>query len=284
MTAPLARAIALMALMTMGIAHLAAQEALDLDVLIDRLETYLQEYEPKLTELVADEHYVQNEIRRGLSRSRTTEAEVLFLRLPEGGEWFGVRDVKKVDRKEVPGGGYGLSDLLKSPTADTVTRIKAIVDASSKYNLGGRRTINMPTVPLEALSARNYPRFIFKIDGRAKVQGVRTIRISFEEFDEPTLVESVDGGALWTRGTAWIDPGNGAVWRAEVVIGPTAPGKRRRPDLEARVRVEFVHDARLDMLVPKQMDETFWIRGGAGTGTGKYSNFRRFGTSSRLIP
>ena len=250
-------------------------------MLVDRLATYLQSYEPRLSELVADEHYVQTEYRRGFSRTRTTEAEVLFLRVPGESEWYGVRDTKKVDRKLVPGTGVTLSDLFKNPGEDTIPKMAAMVTASAKYNLGERRAINMPTAPIEALSTQNHPRYIFKIAGRARVAGVQTVRITFEEFDEPTLVQSSDGGMLWSRGTAWIQPESGAVWRAELIIGPSAPGVRRRPDLEARIRVEFTQDAHLSLIVPKQMDESFWIRGGSGSGAGKYSNYRRLGTFAR---
>jgi hypothetical protein len=263
---------------------LGAQEERDLDVLLDRLAIYLEQYEGQLSSLLADEHYVQEEqVGRWLSR-RTTEAEVLFLRLPGEAEWFGVRDVKTVDGKPVTGAGTSLSDLLKKPSDDLLAKAAAIVEASSRHNLGSRRTINMPTVPLEALSARNQARYIFKVGGAARVGRQRTRRLEFQEFDEPTLVHSVDGGSLWTRGTAWIDAANGAVWRAELIVGPDRPGTSRRIGLESRVRVEFQRDAALDLLVPKELVETFWIRRGVGSGRGRYSNFRKFATSARIIP
>src|SRR5688500_16098412 len=115
---------------------LGAQEDRDLDVLLDRLAVYLEQYEAQLSSLLADEHYVQEEqVGRWLSR-RTTEAEVLFLRLPGEAEWFGVRDVKTVDGKPVTGAGTSLSDLLKKPPDDLLARAAAIVEASSRHNLG----------------------------------------------------------------------------------------------------------------------------------------------------
>jgi hypothetical protein len=262
----------------------AAQDERDLDVLLDRLAVYLERYEAELSTLLADEHYVQEErVGRRLSR-RTTEAEVLFLRLPGEAAWFGLRDVKTVDGKPVTGAEMRLADLLKQPGADILAKAAAIVDASSRYNLGGRRTINMPTVPLEALGARNHVRYIFKVGGTARVGGQQTRRLEFHEFDEPTLVHSTDGGSLWTRGTAWMDPVSGALWRAELVVGPDRPGRYRQTNLETRVRVEFQRDATLDLLVPKELVETFWIRRGIGSGRGRYANFRKFATSGRIIP
>lgn len=261
-----------------------AQEPIDLDVLLDRLATYFERYESELSTLVADEYYVQEERRRNRAERRVTNAEVLFLRLPGEAEWFGVRDVKKVNGRTVSGQGVGLLDLLKNPGADALQKAAAIVDASSKHNLGGRRTINMPTVPLEALSLRNHPRYIFKLRGKARVSGIQTERLDFQEFDEPTLVQSTDGNSLWSHGTAWIEPTTGELWRAELIVGPTKPGASRRLELEASVRVEFVRDSALATIVPKEMIESFWIRGGTGHGHGKYSNYRRFSTAARLVP
>jgi hypothetical protein len=267
----------------------------DLDVLLDRLATYLERYEPELSAVTADEHYVQQELRaRGSDRmfgleltprrQRVTDSEVLFLRLPGYAEWFGVRDTKKVDGKAVPGAGVTIADLANTTGDTLIDRAAAIVEASARHNLGGRRTINMPTVPLEALSARNHPRYVFKLAGRSRVDGVRVRELDFEEFDEPTLVQSAGGGSLWSRGRAWIDPVTGTVWRAELAVGPDPPGAFRRTTLESRIRVEFTRDKALGMLVPKELREQFWVRGGIGQGHGRYSNYRRFSSSARIIP
>jgi hypothetical protein len=257
----------------------------DLDVLLDRLATYLESYETALGTVIADEHYVQEEVRRGLTRRRrVTDSEVMFLRLPGYAEWFGVRDTKKVDGKDVTGTGTALAELLKNPGGDMLERAAAIVEASSKYNLGGRRTINMPTVPLEALSVRNHARYIFKVRGRSRIEGTQVRRLDFAEFDEPTLVQSADGGSLWSRGSAWVEIETGALRRTELTVGADPPGAFRRQELESRIRVDFTREAKLELLVPKELVENFWIRGGMGYGRGRYSNYRKFSTSARIIP
>lgn len=38
------------------------------------------------------------------------------------------------------------------------------------------------------------------------------------------------------------------------------------------------------MLLPTDMVEEFWIPRGRGTGRARYSNFRRFETTARIIP
>jgi hypothetical protein len=281
---PLVLAVAL-ALATPGV---SAQDD-DLDVLLDRLVTYLESYEQELSMLIADEHYVQEEHRNRrrdvpMRIRRTTDSEVLFLRLPGHATWFGLRDTKKVDGKSVPGAGITLFELMKDARDDLLDRAAAIVEASSRHNLGGRRTINMPTVPLEALSVHNQARYIFKVGGRSRIHGVPVRRLDFEEFDEPTLVQSIEGGSLWSRGSAWLDPATGALLRAELTVGPDRPGSYRRTELESRIRVDFARDAALGLLVPKELIEHFWIRGGIGTGRGRYTNYRKFTTAARIIP
>ena len=142
----------------------------------------------------------------------------------------------------------------------------------------------MPTVPLEALSARNHARYIFKVAGRSRIDGIQVRRLDFSEFDEPTLVQSADGGSLWTRGSAWVEIATGALWRAELTVGPDRPGAFQRRDVESRIRVNFVRDAKLELLVPQELSENFWIRGGIGLGRGRYRNFRKFSTAARLVP
>jgi hypothetical protein len=219
-----------------------------------------------------------------LREQRVTDSEVMFLRLPGHAEWFGLRDTKKVNGKEVKGTGVTLADLMKGPGADLLERAAAIVAASSQYNLGGRRNINMPTVPLEALSVRNHARYIFKVGGRSKIDRTQVRKLDFEEFDTPTLVQTAEGVSLWSRGSAWIDPVTGALWRAEVTVGPDPPGSFRRTNLESRIRVDFVRDAGAGVLVPRELTEHFWIRGGIGQGRGRYSNYRRFATAARVMP
>jgi hypothetical protein len=268
-----------------------AQEVPLLDLLVERLGVYLTEYEAALGTIVAEERYVQQEWRgrsvpgTGFANAqRQLESEVGFLRLPGAGEWFGIRDVRKVNGRPVKGTGITLTELFKKVDDTFVERAAAIVLASSEHNLGGRRTVNMPVVPLEALGPQNHPRLVFTLRGTDRVRGTPTRRLDFEEFDEPTMVHDPEGRSMWSRGSAWIDVETGRLWRAELNVSPDAPGKHRRLALESFVRVEFAMDPSLNMLVPVEMTEEFWIPRGRGTGRARYSNFRRFETTVRIIP
>jgi hypothetical protein len=54
---------------------------------------------------------------------------------------------------------------------------------------------------------------------------------------------------------------------------------------DAGWRVEFAEHKNLGLLVPTEMRETFpVVQPAKGTGVAKYSNFRRFQTSARIVP
>ena len=285
------RVAAAIAVASSTFATVQAQEVPLLDLLVERLGVYLTEYEVALGTIVADERYVQQEWRgrtspgTGFAQShRQLESEIGFLRLPGAGEWFGIRDVRKVNGRPVKGTGVTLTELFNKIDDHFIDRAAAIVIASSEHNLGGRRTINMPVVPLEALSAHNHPRLIFTLKGTDRIRGTRTQRLDFEEFDEPTIVHDAEGRSMWSRGSAWLEAETGRLWRAELKVGPDAPGEYRRLALESIMRVEFAMDTTLDMLVPVELVEEFWMPRGRGTGRARYSNFRRFETTARIIP
>jgi hypothetical protein len=288
---------AALALLLAGSAGAQPSGEVTLDLLLDRLGTYLTSYEAALATVIADENYQQQELvtqgvpgtNRAQSivttvrRKRTLESEVAFLRLPGGSSWFGVRDVRKVDGKPVVENAAGLQRLLERLDASSLREAAAIVIRSSQHNLGGLRTVNMPTVPLEILHPVHHVQFAFKLSGSDRIGGVRTSRLDFEEFDEPTIILSTEGGPMFIKGRAWIEPDNGRLWRVELTVTPRVQGRTLR-QFENRMRVDYTPHAALAMMVPKEMSENFWIRGGRGEGRARYANFRQFATSARIVP
>jgi hypothetical protein len=261
-----------------------------LDTVLDRLNDYLLTYETQLTSLVADEVYDQRHIaprgtQIGLETTvarRRLDSEVAFMRIARDGEWYGFRDTRSVDRKAVARAGQRLADIMATPS-NTVERGTAITDASSKYNLGKPRNINMPTVPLEVLDARQRDGLAFTLAGSETVRGTKTLRLAFTETRTPTIIRGPDGGDILTSGTAWVEPITGRLWRVEIICkepGVTA-GKQLSPD--SSLLVEFTTDRGLGILVPIEMREVFQVTMGRGEGRATYRNFRRFQTSARII-
>ena len=284
----------------------AAQPAPPLAELVDRLGAYLTAYEAQLSSVVADERFEQKtelarasdtaeaEIRFGEPgsdlprqsarpaerRSRRLESEIAFMRLPGGAEWLGFRDVRKVDGRAVASSGSPISTVLTS-TAGDVTKARAIAAAGAEHNLGPPRTVNVPTAALEIVLPMHRAAHEFARLDDDRVRGTRTAVVSFLEVRRPTLVKEPTGRNLVSSGRVWIEAATGTVWRIEWVYqaeqrdGNTPPPK---------LRVDFAPHGELGMMVPIEMTEVFAISGGRGEGRATYTNFRRFGTSARIVP
>lgn len=260
------------------------------DQVLDRMTAYFEAYEAQLTAITADERFEQSERRVGLllrleRRSprplvRKLDSEVAFVRLPGSGEWTGFRDVRRVDGRATAGGRTRLTELMAQGST-TLEQATAITIASSKHNLGAPRTTNMPTVPLEIIHPRHRRRFTHRLDGRERIRGAHTVRLIFDEVEQPTIVQRPGGGDVKSLAVAWVEPGSGKVWRAEIVfLNWGAPAPRRN---DVRLRVDFDMDRRLQTMVPVEMRETFYVPDGRGEGRATYRNFKRFETSARIV-
>ncbi len=281
-----------MRLAVLLVATLAAAQAPAVDAVLARLDAYLADYEPKLSELIADET-MRQEVRRTVPRGQPIEAtrgrgalrlqrqlvsEVAFIALPNNAAWLGFRHVKTVNNQPV---GLSDSSLAASLKTEGHEVAYALVKASAEHNLGLPRTTNLPNLPLEFLHQRNRKRLVARVDGRERVRGTDTVRLVFLERMTPTLIRNPNTGAdMPSVVRAWVDPGNGRVLRAEVQTFTSFDAK----EFENSVRVEFVSDKAVGVYVPSEMREEFPVeRPGSGTSVARYSNYRRFQTSARIV-
>ncbi len=267
-------------------AHLA--QAPTADAVRDRLDAYLIGYEHDLGAIVATESLTQRVdevrdssarlVRRGESRKLT--AEIAFVGLPGESGLQGFRRVTKVDGRAVDAPGASMTDLLQTlAPADAAARL---LQQSGRHNLGMRRTTNVPSLPLELLHPRHRPRFTHHVHGRERVRNVPTTVLVADETVRPTIVRTAEDHDSPSRLTAWVDD-RGRLLRAEVRLLGTASSTRY---FEPRVRVEFRDHAALGLLVPVEMREEFWSEAHrrGGVGEARYSDFRRFQTSARILP
>jgi hypothetical protein len=254
------------------------------DVLRARLALYLTDYEPRLSELMADEHLVQ-ENTRGVRRTgglgpreyRTIHSEVAFIALPGDAGWLGFRRVTKVGGKAVKDEAASLNTALTSGAQDDYSRARAMLADSARHNLGTPRTTNLPNLPLELLHQRNAHRFTVRVDGQQHVRGKRTTRLVFVEMVSPTIIQSHSGVDMQSTVTAFVEP-DGRLWRADVTTVD-------RLKFEHLVSVEFQQHRELGLLVPVTMHETFFAGDNRNAwGDATYRNYRRFQTSARIVP
>jgi hypothetical protein len=260
-------------------------QSMSLDQLLDRMGTYLIEYETELSSVVADERFEQNIYPLGAgsrTQATTLESEVAFIRLPGGAEWLGFRDVRRVNFKPLTQSGPSVSDVLTSAAGD-MTKARAIANASAKYNLGLPRTINVPTAPLDIIHPAHRAAHRYELAGHETIRGTRTMVVVFTEVTRPTLVREPNGTDLISSGRIWIDPESGVVWRVEWIY--QAEKRHPRAPAPPRLRVDFERHQELGFMVPRLMTEQFSTPSRTrGEGRATYRNFRRFGTTARIVP
>ena len=284
----------LVALTAPAAAHQPALESL-----LQRLGDYLLLYEPEISTLVADESLVQqtgvalfsqrNQVAN--VQKRVLEADVMFMRLPGDGSWLGYRDVRRVDNEDVPRTGPRIVELLTQPTRDNHALAIDLAWKSAQHNLGAARTINVPTLPLELMHPRNRERFAFSLGRSERIGGVSTTQVHFEERVRPSLVQTPFASAdMLSKGTVWIEPSTGRLFRAFVSIRVLSTAQA---PFDWTLRVEFAPHRELGLLVPVGFEEHFFVQSpqfgakvqiGSGQSRARYSNFRRFTTSARILP
>ena len=250
----------------------------DLSMLLRRAGDYVRSYHETLTTVVAEELYVQGLTRPNEGRQeRVLKSEFALVRGAPGDDlWLAIRDVVEVDGQRVAGSSK-LDDLLRDTRGNLRTHALAIATEQAKYNLGDVfRTINVPTLPLEFLLPDRQRRFRFKRAGSATVAGIEAAAVTYEERSHPTIIRTPNGRDVVAKGTMWLDPRNGQVLKTELMTaGPQG--------VRSVIDVTYGFEARLGMLVPAQMTETYTAGDVQITGTANYSNFRRFETESRIV-
>jgi hypothetical protein len=271
---------------TLTALHLA--QAPPADVVRDRLDAYLRVYEGEVTALIAtelmtqslDAHFNQTLRIPEPGRTRKFESEVAFVGLPGDAGLLGFRRVLRLDGKAIDPPGPSMTDLLQTLASTDVAQ--RLLDSSARHNLGTARNTNLPTLPLELLHPQHRGRFAHALKGTDRVRGVSAAVIVAREIRSPSIVRSPQGADLLSHVVAWVDD-RGRLLRAEVQAEPAAfASPRERP----RLRVEFIQHNQLGILVPSEMREDFWSQEEMTPGktVARYSNYRRFQTSARILP
>ena len=267
----------------------SAARQTSIEEVVARLDAYLVEYEPRLSELIADE-VLDQVIRRGqrsagldgvdfgTDKGHRLESEVAFVGLPDNAGWLGFRHVKKVNNREVKNSSASLASALSTQGYSAARRL--LLDGA-QHNLGLARTTNLPNLPLEFLHQRNRQRLLARPDGTERVRGIDAAKVVFEERATPTLIGNPNGNDMPSVIRAWVDPKTGGLLRAEVRTFESAETR----GLSSTIRVEFERDPKLELLVPVRMEESFPVPPpNSGLSVATYRNFRRFQTSARIVP
>jgi hypothetical protein len=246
---------------------------------VARLDNYLQAYEERLANVVAEEQYSQWVDQRPAPErsrtSRTLRSDFALALTSERHRWVGYRDTFEVDGVPVRDRDERLERLLSSGAVGQAARI---AEQNARFNLGEdliARTINIPTFALEMMNPQIRDRFSVRHAGVDTLDGRPGWLIEFRERDRPTLVRTPEGHDQPSRLVTLVDIQTGAV------LSTVLTWER----VEGLIAVYYGRAPGVPVPVPIRMAERYVARSGARVGgEATYANFRQFETSARIIP
>jgi hypothetical protein len=272
----------------------AHAQAPSLKDVLNRAGVYVEEFQRQLSGIVAEETYIQevlpvlgmNAGGQVRSQRRRLRSDFLLLRPEESMTWVQFRDVFEVDGKPVRDRQERLTALFLDSGSSSRQRASRIREESARYNIGAiERTMNVPVLPLAVLDPRSQPRFRFTVAaagtsqqaGAAGLPSTPSFSVSseiwivrFEEVKGPTLIHTLRGENIFSRGRLWIEPSSGRVLMTELIT--------EDDDVRGQVNVSYQSEPLVGLLVPIEMRERYTRRGYRATITGEatYGKFRRF--------
>ena len=246
---------------------------------VSRLDGYLQGYEDRLANVVAEEAYRQR-VEQGPTTGRLTTTRMLrsdfaLTLTSERNRWVGYRDTFEVDGVPVRDREERLEQLLRSGAVRQAARI---AELNARFNLGEEllaRNINIPTFALEMMNPRIRDRFSVRRMGTDVLDGRPRWFIEFRERERPTIVRTPERRDQASRVVALVDIETGEVLQT-VLTWERVKGS---------IEVSYGYVPGIPVRVPIHMVERYVTRSGeivAGEAT--YTNFRQFETSARIIP
>lgn len=109
-----------------------------------------------------------------------------------------MRSVQRVDGRRVSESAGDVAQALALPEERRVEKLRALADASARYNLGSlRRNFNDPNLGLLFVSGPFQERFRFREDGEETTAARVVRRLEFEERSRPTFIRDGRNGATF---------------------------------------------------------------------------------------
>jgi hypothetical protein len=254
-------------------------DAAPLDGLLQRAGRYVASFQVAFSQVVGSETYRQEVHAPHGGAMADLESEVFFVGVDEERAWLTVRHVLTVNGRSVAGPSDPIAELLGDRNR---RRLRALADASARHNIGKlRRNFNDPTLALLFLDPDYQPRFRFAREGTDVIDGASAHRLRFEERQRPTIIrDGRNGRDVPASGVLFVDD-EGRLVRSELRLrGPR--------NTTSFIRVSYGHDSKLEMLVPRVMEEEYRTFSEPAreviTCRAIYSNYRRFETAARILP
>jgi hypothetical protein len=255
--------------------------------LLEKATLYVMQFRTTFSRVIGIEHYQQTVRRSSVHkgpRSRRLESEVFTTPVGNSETYMTVRSVLKVDGKSVTGAHERLTSILAAAASDRSSQLKTLASEGARYNLGSvGRTFNDPTLALMFLSTSLRGRFAFKTLESTRADAAWIHHLHFTETTRPSLIrDDRDNLDAEISGTVDLNDDGSIMATHLIVIIPAR--------VTARVHVTYRYDSKLDMLVPASMIEDYRNDDGNERGVtlitcaARYSDYRRFETSGRILP
>jgi hypothetical protein len=227
----------------------------------ERVATYVQRFVDDLTNVVAEERYVQ-EFRQAADRRRL-RSDFLLVKYPgEERRYQTFRDVLEVDGRPVRDQQTRITQLFLEPFSNAVTRAGEIEAASFRQSLRRGRLAD-PLQAIAHLQAFYQPQLEFSVAPADRRAGPGVIELTFTQITPPGV------SLVPLRGKALVEEQTGRVIRTELTVGARAN--------VSVTTTEFGFNAALRIDVPLRMRDQMPASGtDEFTGTAEYTNFRRF--------
>ncbi len=252
------------------------------DVLM-RTGDYVAAYEREFAGVVVEEAYAQHaatgsrfdslgHLLRGNSKDRELKSDLLLVR-PEGSSrWLQFRDVYEVNGRAVRDRTDRLAKLFLQPSSSTSKQVAKINDESSRYNIGSIiRNVNVPMLALLVLLTDNQYRFVFNhVEQPESPLPDGAWKVAFREMASGTMIRGAGDQDMPVEGYFLVDVATGRVRFTSLVA--------QNRTVRAKIDVAYAEDAKLGLLAPQEMTESYTQSADGATveGHATYSNPRRF--------
>jgi hypothetical protein len=271
--------------------------------LVERAASHVRSFVEAATVLVADEHYVQELKARSGSTSvpsngmfgitverRVLDSEVALVHIIDRQLWMMGRDVLAVDNRKVDDAHrVPLASYHPSSMAEAVSYFQQLATQGARFNIGRMtRNINVPTLALWFLTDGVRERFTFSLSGSETIDGQMCRIVQYRERKSPYLL-TAEGRDVPARGRYWIEPDTGRVRKTELVLFDEESTDRINSDAgRATITARYAYTSNVDAWVPIEMQERYdypkMMNADFIVGQAQYKNYRKFETSSRILP
>jgi hypothetical protein len=227
----------------------------------ERVAAYVQRFVDDLTNVVAEERYVQ-QFRLAADRRRL-RSDFLLVKYPgDERRYQTFRDVLEVDGQPVREQQARITQLFLEPFASAVTRAGEIEAASVRQSLRRGRLVD-PLQAIAYLQAFYQPQFEFSVEPADRRAGADVIELTF------TQITPAGVSLIPLRGQALLVEQTGRVIKTELTAGSGSNVRVTTIEFGFNEALRIDVPVRLRDEVPVSVVDKF-------IGTAEYTNFRRF--------